>query len=466
MPYSFRIIYLPGKGDVSLRGNVLTMSEKRLCYIKTFGCQMNEHDSEMMLEVLKSIEYHPVDTPLKADLILLNTCSIREKAEQKAYSTLGRFKRLKEKNPFLIIGVGGCMAQQEGEKLFQRAPYINMVFGTQTINRLPELLQTVEKKRNKVVDNSLDGLDFLPRIHKIPTRVKAYVSIMQGCNNYCSYCVVPYVRGKERSRCKEDILWEIRFLAESGVREITLLGQNVNSYGKDLNKRDEFSSLLSLINEVEGIERIRFITSHPKDLSPQLINSFKALEKLCEHIHLPVQSGSTSVLKKMNRHYTREEYLEKVDKLRQTSPEISITSDVIVGFPGETEEEFEETLSLLEKVGFDDLFSFKYSDRPQAKASILTDKVEEAVKAERLLRLQNFQKKYTLMKNKRLEGREVEVLVEDVSEKDPEKLTGRTRSNKVVNFESKTELRNNLVLAKIKKAFLHSLEGELIAPLR
>jgi tRNA-2-methylthio-N6-dimethylallyladenosine synthase len=275
--------------------------------------------------------------------------------------------------------------------------------------------------------------------------------------------VVPFVRGKELSRCKEDILQEIRFLAESGVKEVTLLGQNVNSYGKDLNKNDEFSLLLSLINEVKGVERIRFITSHPKDLSPQLINSFKVLVKLCEHIHLPVQSGSTSVLKRMNRYYTREEYLEKVDKLRQVSPEISLTSDVIVGFPGETEEEFEETLSLLEKAEFDDLFSFKYSHRPQTKASTLTDKIDETVKAERLLRLQNFQKEYTLMKNRKLEGREVEILVENVSKKDPEKITGRTRSNKVVNFEGNIEFCNSLVLVKIKKAFLHSLEGELIA---
>jgi tRNA-2-methylthio-N6-dimethylallyladenosine synthase len=441
------------------------MAEKRLCYIKTFGCQMNEYDTEKMLGVLKSCDYHPTDNFLEADLILLNTCSIREKVEQKVYSTLGRLKRLKEKNPSLIIGVGGCMAQQEAEKLLQKVPYINMVFGTQSITRLSELVKAVEEKRNKVVDTSLNGFHSLSLIPRLPQRVKAYVSIMQGCNNYCAYCVVPYVRGKERSRCKEEILQEISFLAESGVKEVTLLGQNVNSYGKDLNERDDFSSLLSLINEVNGIERIRFITSHPKDLSPQLIHCFKELKKLCEHIHLPVQSGSSLVLKRMDRHYTQEEYLDKINKLRGVSPEIGITSDVIVGFPGETEEEFEETLSLLEKVEFDDLFSFKYSDRPQVKASTLPDKVDEKIKAERLWHLQNFQKKYTLMKNKRREGKEEEVLVEGVSKRDPKKLTGRTRSNKVVNFEGKIELQGSLVLVSIKRAFLHSLEGELIDPL-
>jgi len=426
---------------------------------------MNEYDTEKMLGVLKSCDYHPTDNFLEADLILLNTCSIREKVEQKVYSTLGRLKRLKEKNPSLIIGVGGCMAQQEAEKLLQKVPYINMVFGTQSITRLSELVKAVEEKRNKVVDTSLNGFHSLSLIPRLPQRVKAYVSIMQGCNNYCAYCVVPYVRGKERSRCKEEILQEISFLAESGVKEVTLLGQNVNSYGKDLNERDDFSSLLSLINEVNGIERIRFITSHPKDLSPQLIHCFKELKKLCEHIHLPVQSGSSLVLKRMDRHYTQEEYLDKINKLRGVSPEIGITSDVIVGFPGETEEEFEETLSLLEKVEFDDLFSFKYSDRPQVKASTLPDKVDEKIKAERLWHLQNFQKKYTLMKNKRREGKEEEVLVEGVSKRDPKKLTGRTRSNKVVNFEGKIELQGSLVLVSIKRAFLHSLEGELIDPL-
>jgi tRNA-2-methylthio-N6-dimethylallyladenosine synthase len=246
------------------------------------------------------------------------------------------------------------------------------------------------------------------------------------------------------------------------VKEVTLLGQNVNSYSKDFNERDDFPTLLSLINEVYGIERIRFTTSHPKDLSPRLIYSFKKLKKLCKHIHLPVQSGSSSVLKRMNRNYTRDEYLEKVEKLREVSPDISITSDIIVGFPGETEGEFEDTLSLLERVEFDDLFSFKYSDRPGVKASTLPDKVEETVKSERLWRLQKFQKKYTLMKNKKLEGKEEEVLVEGVSERDLKKITGRTRSNKVVNFEGKTELNGRLVYVRIKKAFLHSLEGELI----
>jgi tRNA-2-methylthio-N6-dimethylallyladenosine synthase len=273
------------------------------------------------------------------------------------------------------------------------------------------------------------------------------------------------VRGEERSRCKEEILREITLLAERGVKEVTLLGQNVNSYGKDCNGRVDFPFLLSSINEIKGIERIRFITSHPKDLSPQLISSFRECNKLCEHIHLPIQSGSSSVLKRMNRQYTREEYLDKIDKLREVSPEMSITSDIIVGFPGETEEEFLETLSVLEKVEFDDLFSFKYSDRPGVKATTLPDKVDERVKAERLWRLQNFQKKYTLMKNTKLKGKTVEILAEGLSQKDPQKLTGRTRNNKVVNFAGNIELRGRLVSVLIKRAFLHSLEGELISTL-
>ena len=441
------------------------MAEQKFCYIKTFGCQMNEYDSEKMLEVLKSSDYYPTDNLLQADLILLNTCSIREKVEQKVYSNLGRLKGLKKKNPSLIIGVGGCMAQQEGEKLFQKVPFINIVFGTQSINKLSELVKTVEEKNNRVVDISFNGFHSLTLIPKLPQQVKAYVSIMQGCNNHCSYCVVPSVRGEERSRCKEEILQEITLLAERGVKEVNLLGQNVNSYGKDCSGRVDFPSLLSSINEIKGIERIRFITSHPKDLSPQLIYSFRELNKLCEHIHLPIQSGSSSVLKRMNRQYTREEYLEKIDKLREVSPEMSITSDIIVGFPGETEEEFLETLSVLEKVEFDDLFSFKYSDRPGVKATTLPDKVDEKVKAERLWRLQNFQKKYTLMKNTKLEGKTVEILAEGLSQKDPQRLTGRTRNNKVVNFAGNIELRGRLVSVLIKRAFLHSLEGELISTL-
>jgi len=423
---------------------------------------MNEHDSVMMMGVLKSSNYHPTEDPLQADLILVNTCSIREKVEQKVYSTLGRFKRLKENNPSLIIGVGGCMAQQEGERLLQRVPFINMVFGTQSINRLPELVKTVGENRTRLVDTSFSDFQSRSLISQTPYRMKAYVSIMQGCNNYCSYCIVPYVRGQERSRHREEILEEIRLLAESGVKEVTLLGQNVNSYGKDFHVKVDFSSLLSSINDVRGIERVRFITSHPKDLSPQLIHSFRELKKLCEHIHLPVQSGSSSVLKRMNRQYSREEYLDKVEKLREISPQMSITSDIIVGFPGETEDEFKETLCLLEKVEFDDLFSFKYSDRPGVRATTLPEKVDETVKSARLWRLQNFQKRYTLMRNKRMEGKTVEVLVEGESEKDPQKLTGRTRNNKVVNFEGTLGLRGHLVSVRIKRAFLHSLEGELV----
>lgn len=438
------------------------MKARKFCYLKTFGCQMNERDSEVMLDSLHAENYSLINDPHQADLIIINTCSIREKVEQKVYSILGRFKRLKEKNPSLIIGVGGCLAQQEGEKLFQRFPFINIVFGTRSIKRLPELVKAVENNKITLIDTSFSDTNYEPPVQSISSKVRSYVTIIQGCNNFCSYCIVPYVRGSERSRPKEEILKEIKSLAEMGVKEVILLGQNVNAYGNDLKENIDFINLLYSINDVKGIERIRFITSHPKDISIDLFNAYRDLKKLCEHIHLPVQSGASSVLRRMNRQYTREEYIEKVELLREISPDMSITTDIIVGFPGETEAEFEDTLTLLEKVGFDDLFSFKYSDRPGVAAESFPNKVDEKIKSIRLWRLQNFQRRYTLMRNKVMEGKIVEILVEDISEKDPHKLTGRTRNNKLVHFEGSPSLIGNLAYVRIKRAFLHYLEGELI----
>ena len=435
--------------------------DQKAAFIKTFGCQMNEHDSEKIMRILEDVDYTVTENIDNADLILINTCSIREKAEHKVYSSLGRLKTLKKKNPKLIIGVGGCVAQQEGEKLLHRVPHLDMVFGTHNIHKLPELIAKVDKTGKRVTETDMH--DSIPSLDafSLPSegQIKSYVTIMQGCDNYCSYCIVPYVRGREISRKSGEILEEIRRLSSRGTKDITLLGQNVNSYGKGHAKEVTFPELLHAVNETDGVERIRFTTSHPKDLSEELIYSFRYLDKLCEHIHLPVQSGSDSILRAMNRKYTASYYVEKVKKLRDICPEISITSDIIVGFPGETEKDFEKTLELMEIVKFDSVFSFKYSDRAETRASTLPGKIDDAVKSERLRTLQTFQKTFTLEANKRLVGKDEGVLVEGPSKTDPARLTGRTRSNKVVNFQGSINLIGEIIPVRIRQSFLHSLEG-------
>ena len=437
--------------------------KQKAVFIKTFGCQMNEHDSEKINRILGDHDYKLTENINNADLVLLNTCSIREKAEHKVYSSLGRLRRLKDKNPKLIIGVGGCVAQQEGERLLHRVPYLDMVFGTHNIHKLPEFIHDVEQTGKRILETSL--YDSVPSLGVCPNprekEIKSYVTIMQGCDNYCSYCIVPYVRGREISRPSREILEEVRRLSEKGVKEVTLLGQNVNSYGRGIAGDMTFPQLLHSINEIDRIERIRFTTSHPKDLSPELISCFGQLDKLCEHIHLPVQSGSNLVLKAMNRRYTAEEYITKVERIRKACPKIGITSDIIVGFPGETEKDFEDTLKLIGIVKFNSLFSFKYSDRVETKASTLPEKVDDKVKGKRLSILQTYQKLFTLTKNRELEGKEEEILVEGPSKTDPTRLTGRTRSNKVVNFEGSSDLTGRIVPVMIKRAFLNSLEGEI-----
>ena len=436
----------------------------RKVFIKTYGCQMNVYDSERMVRLLQGCDYQVTSDIRQADLILLNTCSIREKPEHKIYSILGRLKRLKDKNPALVLGVGGCVAQQEGEKLFKKAPYLDLVFGTHSINNLPHLLEEAEERRSKVCDVGIveEGYRDEGVFDSSLEKVSSYLSIIRGCNNFCSYCVVPYVRGRERSRQKEEILIEAAHLARRGVKELTLLGQNVNSYGNDLDGTCDFPSLLTSVNEIEGIERIRFITSHPKDLSNELIRCFKELDKLCEHIHLPVQSGSNNVLKMMNRGYTREDYLKKVEALRGACPEIGITSDVIVGFPQETQNDFEDTLELMKEVKFDDLFSFHYSDRPMTASIRFEGKIPSEEKKERLKTLQELQNNYSLEKNAARLGKVEEVLVEGVSRKDVGCATGKTRSNKTVNFPGGDNLKGQLVSVKIKDVHLHSLSGELV----
>ncbi len=434
-------------------------AEKRF-FLQTFGCQMNVYDSDRVTQILIARNYQRVEDPAQADLIFVNTCSVREKPEQKVYSALGRFRALKKKNPKLIIGVGGCVAQQEGEKLLKRTPFLDFVVGTKELRRIPEILDRLEESGTRGWATDLQGrfdpYTDLP-LFLSSGKVTAFVSVMQGCDNFCSFCIVPFVRGREVSRPSVDILREIGELSLRGVKEVTLLGQNVNSYRNAGGMG--FSELLEEIQQLSGIERIRFTTSHPKDLSPKLIQAFGRLPKLCEHIHLPLQSGSNRILKRMNRGYTREEYLEKISLLREISRDIGITTDLIVGFPGEEEPDFHSTLEIVEKVQFDEFFSFRYSDRPHTRASLFPDKVPEEVGKHRLLELQSLQREITLGKNKAWEGREVEVLVEGRSKACGEENTGRTRTNLIVNFPGPF-LPGDLVNLRIFEALPHSVRGK------
>ena len=428
-------------------------------YLRTFGCQMNERDSERIAGLLSRLNYTLTDDLDRANLIILNTCSIREKSEQKLYSALGRFKEYKERQG-AIIGVGGCVAQQEGERLLKRIPFLDIVFGTHNIHRLPEMVREVEEKNKRIsATNFYDAPEpdesFVSTT--TPGRVKAYVSIMRGCDNYCSYCIVPYVRGREVSRSSSSILKEVRGLADRGIKEVTLIGQNVNSYGGE--GEVTFPQLIKMISKIDGIERIRFTTSHPKDLSDELINAFTETEKLCRHIHLPVQSGSNKILKAMKRGYTREEYLEKIDKLRALVPGIAITSDFIVGFPGEDENDFNDTISLLRMIEFDAIFSFKFSPRPMTEAARMEGHLPDEIKAERLSIVQAIQRDITMRKNRALEGKVLDVLVEGVSKKSKDELTGRTDCNRVVNFPGDDGMIGAILNVRIEKAFNNSLKG-------
>jgi len=436
--------------------------ETKKLYIHTFGCQMNVQDSEKMAALLLNSGYETTDDMERADLIIVNTCSIREKAEQKIYSQLGRYRAVKELNPRLIIGVGGCLAQQLGERLFRRVPYLDLVFGTHQIHRLPELIYALEQERSRKVETAfcerVRSLDIMAQ----PTAgaIGTFVTIMQGCNNCCAYCVVPRLRGREESRPLPEIIREIETLAGRGIREVTLLGQNVNSYGKTQGDGSDFADLIRAIGDVPGVERIRFTTSHPKDLSEKLIACFGTVGSLCEHIHLPVQSGSDRVLGRMNRGYTAQGYREKIAALREACPEISITSDVIVGFPGEEDRDFQQTLELMQEVRFDNLFSFQYSPREGTAAAGMDHPVCGSVKRERLRILQAIQADHTLEKNKARLGRTEAVLVEGLSKNECTEMTGRTRGNRIVNFSGRSELIGKTLALRITGAFPHSLRGE------
>ncbi len=448
-------------------------------YLNTIGCQMNVYDSGQIAARLAALGYQQTGSLEIADLVIVNTCTIRAKAEQKAFSFLGRLARLKIKRPGLIIGVGGCVAQQEGDKILRRVPHIDLVFGTQAIDRLPLLIQKIEDKRCRIVDVALaekpDQPDALPD-RRLDGSVSTFVTIMRGCDNFCTYCVVPHVRGRETSRHPDRILEEIQGLVQSGVKEVTLLGQNVNSYGKK-EGLCSFTELLSHVNSIEGLLRIRFTTSHPKDFGSDLINTFKANEKVCDHIHLPIQSGSDRILKRMNRKYTKELYLDKIAKLRDTCPGIAITSDFIVGFPGETEADFKETMDLIKLVQFDGLFAFVYSDRPNAPAVQFKNKIIEEEKRKRLQTLLKLQENFTRIKNQALVGSVQPILVEGFSKKQSSgsfnhnqptvQWTGRTSTNKIVNFYHNNHPQScadvfpgNIVRIKIEKAYAHSLWGK------
>ena len=450
------------KSLVTENHQVFATKGPKKCHIITFGCQMNEYDSKTMAQLLVD-DYQQTPFLEEADLILVNTCSIREKAEHKLYSLLGRLKRLKKRNPALKIGVCGCVAQQLGEMLFERMPHVDLVIGPQGIYRLPYLLRALEEGERHITYTTLKEDFEIPFIDAPLPRlgdVRAYVTIMQGCNNFCTYCIVPYVRGREVSRPSEHIMREIEGLIEQGIKDITLLGQNVNSYGRGLNEDIDFPRLLKKIDKAFGNQiRLRFTTSHPKDLSNELINCFRELQSLCEHLHLPVQSGSNSVLKRMNRHYTIEAYLEKVERLRTLCPEITITTDLIVGFPGESRKDFEKTMELLKKVRYDQAFAFKYSERPGTPAVNFGQKVPEEEKSKRLNELLELQNRIGLEQYKRLEGKVVEVLVEGVKGK---QLVGRTRGNHTVNIEGEPELVGRLMNVYIERACHHSLNGKVM----
>jgi tRNA-2-methylthio-N6-dimethylallyladenosine synthase len=435
-------------------------------YIKTFGCQMNEYDSDKMADLLHAAEgMEAAEEAEEADLILFNTCSVREKAQEKLFHDLGRVKHLKRRNPELLIGVGGCVASQEGKAIVERAPYVDLVFGPQTLHRLPQLIHARRASGRPQVDVSfpeMEKFDALP-----PARVQgasAFVSVMEGCSKYCSFCVVPYTRGEEFSRPLADVLTEVAELALQRVKEVTLLGQNVNAYRGALENGEiaDFALLLEYVAEIPGIERIRYTTSHPREMTQRLIDAHARIEKLAGHIHLPVQAGSDRVLAAMKRGYTVLEYKSTIRKLRGARPDISISSDFIVGFPGETEADFEATLKLVDDIGFDSSFSFVYSRRPGTPAADLPDCVSQEQKLARLARLQAKLEIHAHAISEKMVGTRSRILVEGFSKKNAQELSGRTENNRVVNFQGHPRLIGSFADVAIVRALPHSLRGKVI----
>lgn len=437
-------------------------------YIKTFGCQMNEYDSDKMADVLGDAEgLEKTDRPEEADVILFNTCSVREKAQEKVFHDLGRVKHLKRENPNLIIGVGGCVASQEGAAIVERAPYVDLVFGPQTLHRLPDLISKRRASGRPQVDISFPEIEKFD--HMPPARVEgatAFVSIMEGCSKYCTFCVVPYTRGEEVSRPLDDILTEIAMLVGQGVKEVTLLGQNVNAWRAPISRDSEdigdFAFLLECVHDLPGIERIRYTTSHPREMTQRVIDAYAKLPKLVSQLHLPVQSGSDRVLAAMKRGYTALEYKAVVRKLRAARADLSLTSDFIVGFPGETEEDFEKTMKLIDDVGFDGSFSFVYSARPGTPAADLADDTPQDAKLARLARLQKRIDEQAQAVSQTMVGTVQRILVEGHARKDATELAGRTDNNRVVNFPGAARLINQFIDVRITSALPHSLRGEVV----
>lgn len=432
-------------------------------YIETFGCQMNVRDSETSAGLLQKMGYAPADSKESADLILFNTCCVRDHAEKRVFGNIGALRELKDKKPGLILGVFGCMTQQKdvAEKLFKRFPYVDMVFGTNLLSRLPAFVESAEAGRRTlaVEENNIVVEDDLPSIRT--GKSGAFVNINYGCDNFCTYCIVPYVRGRERSRRPESIVAEAEKLVFEGFDEITLLGQNVNSYGRDLDGAD-FADLLRLVSAVPGLRRIRFMTSHPKDLSDRVIEAMAALPNVCHHVHLPLQSGSNEILKRMNRRYTRENYLAVVAKLRAAMVDVELTTDIIVGFPGETEGAFEQTLDIIEQVGFAAAFTFKYSPRKGTRAAEMDDQVPETVKRERLRRLNDLQERKSRENNEKYVGAEGTVHVEDCDARGEPHCYGKFSNFKMVYFPGGPELVGQYVPVRVTSVRKNSLMGEKV----
>jgi tRNA-2-methylthio-N6-dimethylallyladenosine synthase len=431
-------------------------------HLITYGCQMNEYDSERVAGLLRDERYELTATPQDADLILLNTCAIREKCEDKVFSRLGELKHLKRERPHVLIGVMGCMAQLWQGKIQERAPSVDLVFGSAAVSRVGELVARVRATGAPVLETGEAPLVKITARPEAVGQLKAFVTVMEGCEKGCTFCVVPVTRGRERSHSPASIVAEVRELAAAGVREVTLLGQTVNAYGRDLAPATDLAALLELVDEVEGIERIRFTTSNPYNLTPRLIRAIRDVPKVVEYLHLPLQSGSDRVLARMHRGYTRARYLELIAELEETVPGIALSTDLIVGFPGEEEEDFEQTADMVERVGYDNVFVFRYSRRPGTPAATMLDQVPEEIKAQRNSRLLEVATRVGAARSRALEGRVLPILVDGVSRKNPDEATGRTRCNRVVNFDAHgRRLLGEVVPVLITQALPHSLRGEL-----
>lgn len=439
------------------------MSQTKSVYIETFGCQMNKSDSEHMLGLLEEIGYNPTENIKAADLMILNTCAIREGAEEKVFSYLGAWRKFKERKPGALIAVGGCVAQDQGQSLLRRAPAVDIVFGTHNLHRLPELVLQARSQGGPVVEILQELPDDLPEVPVIrQSKISAWVSIIYGCDYNCTYCIVPYVRGREKSRHPDQVMLEIEELAASGYKEVTLLGQNVTAYGHDLDPPIHLGYLLERCGETDGLQRVRFITGHPRDLKPEIIDAVASVPNACEYFHVPIQAGDDRTLRRMARGYRVDFYRKLVDKIRERIPDAAITTDLIVGFPGETDEEFLNTVRLVEEICFDSCNTAAYSPRPHTPSANWPDQVPDKVKYERLRFLNTVVGEVSHRRNKRYLGKTVEVLVEGRSERNPERLTGRTRTNKVVNFQGAEELVGQLVNVQVQAANPWALRGALV----